>query len=49
VELAYGSTYLSQSSRYMRIGRQIVSVKVFDSRGASRSLALDSQLARAAK
>ncbi|MFL5618335.1 MAG: FG-GAP repeat domain-containing protein, partial [Gemmatimonadaceae bacterium] len=49
VELPYGSTYLSQSSRYVRIGKQIVSVKVVDSRGASRSLPLDSQLARAAR
>jgi hypothetical protein len=49
VELPYGSTYLSQSSRYLRIGRQIVNARVFDSRGASRSLPLDSPLARAAR
>ena len=49
VELAYGSTYLSQSSRYLRLGKDIVKATVFDSRGASRSLAIDAQLAKAAR
>jgi hypothetical protein len=49
VELAYGSTYLSQSSRYLRLGKDVVKATVVDSRGASRSLPLDSQLARAAR
>jgi enediyne biosynthesis protein E4 len=49
VELPYGSTYLSQSSRYLRITRDVVSATVFDSRGHRRALRLDPQLARAAK
>jgi len=45
-ELHYGSTYLSQSSRYLWITRDIVKAVVVDSRGASRSLPLGAQLAR---
>jgi hypothetical protein len=39
-ELYYGSTYLSQSSRYLRLAPQVVKVVVHDSRGQSRSLVL---------
>jgi hypothetical protein len=45
-ELYYGSTYLSQSSRYLWITKDVVKAVVVDSRGASRSLPLDGQLAR---
>jgi enediyne biosynthesis protein E4 len=48
-ELSYGSTYLSQSSRYVRITKDVVSVTVVDSRGARRNVPLDSQLARTTK
>ena len=48
-ELHYGSTYLSQSSRYLRITKDVARVTVVDSRGARRDLTLDTQLARATK
>jgi hypothetical protein len=49
VELPYGSTYLSQSSRYLRITNDVVTATVVDSRGQRRALRLDPQLARATR
>jgi hypothetical protein len=37
-ELYYGSTYLSQSSRYLNVPRDVVRVIVYDSRGRGRAL-----------
>jgi len=39
-EFYFGSTYLSQSSRSLRLGAQVVSFKVFDSMGMERILAI---------
>jgi hypothetical protein len=41
-ELYYGSTYLSQSSRYLRLSAQVVEAVVHNSRGRSRSIPLTS-------
>jgi enediyne biosynthesis protein E4 len=41
-ELYYGSTYLSQSSRYLRLPAQVVGAVVHDSRGRSRTIPLAS-------
>ena len=38
-ELYYGSTYLSQSSRYLRVPAGATKVVVFDSRGRSHEVA----------
>ncbi|MEO6529218.1 MAG: VCBS repeat-containing protein [Gemmatimonadaceae bacterium] len=46
-ELYYGSTYLSQSSRYVRVPSGVVKAVVFDSRGQSRELPLVPQIAGA--
>jgi hypothetical protein len=43
-ELYYGSTYLSQSSRYLRLGPRVVKAVVHNSRGESRTLALSPSL-----
>jgi hypothetical protein len=48
-ELYHGSTYLSQSSRYLRLDSTTAKVVVHDSRGRARSLPVDAQLARAPK
>jgi hypothetical protein len=48
-ELYYGSTYLSQSSRYLWITPDIAKAVVVDSRGTPRSLPLDGQLARSVR
>ncbi|MDB4881702.1 MAG: RNA-binding protein [Gemmatimonadetes bacterium] len=48
-ELYYGSTYLSQSSRDLRVPSGVVKAVVFDSRGRSRSLPLAPQIAGAAR
>jgi hypothetical protein len=44
-ELYYGSTYLSQSSRYLTVPRDAAKVVVYDSRGRARALALERQVA----
>jgi hypothetical protein len=44
-ELYHGSTYLSQSSRYLRVPTGVVKAVVYDSRGRSRTLTLAPQIA----
>ena len=44
-ELYYGSTYLSQSSRHLRVPSGVVKAVVYDSRGQSRTLPLAPQIA----
>jgi len=39
-ELYYGSTYLSQSSRFLKVPDEVTGVTVYDSRGRSRDLVL---------
>ena len=46
-ELSYGSTYLSQSSRFLRVPAGVVKAVVFDSRGGSRVIPLAPRLAGA--
>jgi hypothetical protein len=48
-ELYYGSTYLSQSSRYLRVPAGVVKAVVYDSRGRSRTIPLAPQIAGAAR
>ena len=48
-ELYYGSTYLSQSSRHLRVPSGVVKAVVYDSRGQSRTLPLAPQLAGVAR
>jgi hypothetical protein len=46
-ELYYGSSYLSQSSRYLSVPSDVVKAVVFDSRGGSRVVRLAAPLASA--
>jgi hypothetical protein len=39
-ELYYGSTYLSQSSRFLKVSEEVTRVTVYDSQGRSRDLVL---------
>jgi hypothetical protein len=45
-DLYYGSTYLSQSSRFLKVPDEVTRVTVYDSRGRSRDLVLRPGVAR---